>query len=100
MKHIPPEYLNKKVKLINRDGFVVYGYITKIDSTFICFETKKKMSLLGIRFIEDISLAKRRDISQSSPVENKPKETFRNDKEQEFLYSKWWKNEKIKEGSK
>ena len=61
----------KSNTIVKKDGCEVFGYITKIDSTFICFETKSKTALLGIRFIQDISLAKHGDISQSSPAEGK-----------------------------
>ena len=94
MKYIPREYLNKKIKLTRRNGSVVFGRIVEINRTCISFETKSKISLLGIAFIENISLAKRGDISQSSPVENKPKENLR---KQDFLYSKWWKHSRVEE---
>lgn len=94
MKHIPREYLNQKVRLVQEDGRVLFGRITKIDLTFICFETKSKTSLLGIRFIDDVSLVKHSDISQSSPVESKPRSRSRNNV---FQYSKWWKNSNVQE---
>ena len=107
MKHIPQEYLNQKVKLTKRDGYIIYGYITEINRTCICFETKSKVSLLGIRFIEDISLAKHIDISPSSPTEKKQSgasvvnlpqlDKGKSRKDASFSYSKWWRHEVIKE---
>ena len=92
MKRVLREYLNQKVKLVQKDGRVLYGHITKIDLTFICFETKSKTALLGIRFIDDISLVKHDDISKSSPLmENKPR------RHNDFSYSKWWKDHRVKE---
>ncbi len=97
MKHIPREYLNQKVRLVQKDGHVLFGRIVKIDLTFICFETKSTTALLGIRFIDDISLVKHSDISQSSPVESKPRNKSRNN---DFQYSKWWKNYNVREVTK
>ncbi len=58
MKYIPREYLNQKVRLVQEDGRVLFGRITKIDLTFICFETKSKTSLLGIKILDHAIIGK------------------------------------------
>ena len=122
MKSIDPFFLGKKIKLTKYEGGVVYGKITKITDGCIIFETKRAVSLLGIRFIREISLADKESLRNYPVVEIKykkpdeknvvsPREVLtqvtsnqisetrnivtKRRRSNDFSYSTWWAKENI-----
>ena len=52
-------FLNKQVKLVKEDGFVLYGIIKKINNSSLLFETKQQTSVLDFRTIKEVITNKR-----------------------------------------
>ena len=51
-------FLNKIVKLVKSDGFVLTGKILKMDKNDILFETEQATSLIKINNIKELVLMK------------------------------------------
>lgn len=48
------EFVNKKVKLVQKDNWVLYGTIISIFEDSLVFRTKDKKSLISFDFISSI----------------------------------------------
>ncbi len=48
-------FLNKKVKLVKSDGFVLYGVIIKINKSSIFFKTTQAESVIDFENIKEIT---------------------------------------------
>jgi len=53
-------FLNKKVKLVKSDGFVLYGIIIKINQSSIFFKTTQAESIIDFENIREITSNNRR----------------------------------------
>ena len=52
-------FLNKTVKLVKNDGFVLTGEILKIDDDSILFETEQATSLIAMDHVKELVLKKK-----------------------------------------
>ena len=47
-------FLNQNVKLVQDDGFVLYGTIQNVTDDSVLFSTDQKTSLIAINYIKEI----------------------------------------------
>jgi len=59
IEEIPSYFLNKKIKLIKEDGFILTGYIREINSNNILFETDQATAIISVDRIKELVLKKR-----------------------------------------
>jgi hypothetical protein len=57
-EEIPTLFLNKFVKLVKKNDFVLYGYIREINDTGLHFETDQATSFISLDTIADIVMKK------------------------------------------
>ena len=55
---IPILFVNKLVKLVKKNNFVLYGYIREINDTSLLFETDQATASISLDMISDIVLKK------------------------------------------
>jgi small nuclear ribonucleoprotein (snRNP)-like protein len=53
------KFLDRQVKLVKKNGFVLYGVITAIYEDFIEFNTSQATSLISLDFVKEIVLINR-----------------------------------------
>jgi len=48
-------FLDSRVKLVKSDGFVLYGYVKKVNDDCIIFETSQATSIISFDRIKEIT---------------------------------------------